>query len=279
MTVLGTGAALVRLVRVQRRQRAGGRTAWPPARSSTTNTAAAAAALGWMFIEWMPAASRPCSAPPPARSPGSWRSRRPPDSSGRWRRSSSAALAGRALLHGVRRSSRSSATTTRSTSSACTAWAARWGALATGLFASQGRERRGRRRAVLRQSGPARGRRSSRCWRPTSWPSSVTWVILKVVDAIVGLRVSDEDEVAGLDLSQHSETAYAMGGGSYSEYHSRQRVRRSHAPGGGESTPGALSAGGLIRAIGPLRYSGRRGRAGPPAAPSHPPTREKEFDA
>jgi ammonium transporter, Amt family len=45
-----------------------------------------------------------------------------------------------------------------------------------------------------------------------------TWVILKVVDAIVGLRVSDEDEVAGLDLSQHSETAYAMGGGSYSEF-------------------------------------------------------------
>ena len=45
-----------------------------------------------------------------------------------------------------------------------------------------------------------------------------TFVILKVVDAIVGLRVTDEDEVVGLDLSQHSETAYAFGGGSYSEY-------------------------------------------------------------
>jgi Amt family ammonium transporter len=45
-----------------------------------------------------------------------------------------------------------------------------------------------------------------------------TWVILKVVDVIVGLRVTDEDEVAGLDLSQHSETAYALGGGSYSEF-------------------------------------------------------------
>ena len=30
--------------------------------------------------------------------------------------------------------------------------------------------------------------------------------------------MSDEDEVAGLDLSQHSETAYVLGGGSYSEY-------------------------------------------------------------
>ena len=48
--------------------------------------------------------------------------------------------------------------------------------------------------------------------------SVLTWVILKVVDATVGLRVADEDEVAGLDLSQHSETAYALGGGSYSEY-------------------------------------------------------------
>ncbi len=36
------------------------------------------------------------------------------------------------------------------------------------------------------------------------------WVLLKVVDAIVGLRVPEEDEVAGLDLSQHGETAYSL---------------------------------------------------------------------
>ena len=35
----------------------------------------------------------------------------------------------------------------------------------------------------------------------------------KIVDALVGLRVSVEDEMAGLDLSQHSETAYSAGGG------------------------------------------------------------------
>ena len=40
----------------------------------------------------------------------------------------------------------------------------------------------------------------------------MTTIILKVLDAIMGLRVSDEDEMAGLDLSQHSETAYALGG-------------------------------------------------------------------
>jgi Amt family ammonium transporter len=45
-----------------------------------------------------------------------------------------------------------------------------------------------------------------------------TTIILKVLDATMGLRVSDEDEMAGLDLSQHSETAYALGGSSYGEY-------------------------------------------------------------
>ena len=40
-----------------------------------------------------------------------------------------------------------------------------------------------------------------------------TVIILKIVDALVGLRVTAEDEMAGLDLSQHSETAYSAGGG------------------------------------------------------------------
>lgn len=37
-----------------------------------------------------------------------------------------------------------------------------------------------------------------------------TLVILKVVDLTVGLRVSEEDEVQGLDLSQHGEEGYAF---------------------------------------------------------------------
>jgi Amt family ammonium transporter len=36
------------------------------------------------------------------------------------------------------------------------------------------------------------------------------FVLLKVVDALVGLRVTEEDEVAGLDLSQHGENAYTL---------------------------------------------------------------------
>jgi ammonium transporter, Amt family len=41
--------------------------------------------------------------------------------------------------------------------------------------------------------------------------------ILKLVDATIGLRVAEDDELAGLDLSQHSEAGYAFGeGGSLS---------------------------------------------------------------
>jgi Amt family ammonium transporter len=36
-----------------------------------------------------------------------------------------------------------------------------------------------------------------------------TWVILKAVDRLVGLRVLPEEERMGLDLSQHNERAYS----------------------------------------------------------------------
>ena len=37
----------------------------------------------------------------------------------------------------------------------------------------------------------------------------VTFIILKVVDMIVGLRVSKEDEVEGLDITLHGETVHS----------------------------------------------------------------------
>jgi Amt family ammonium transporter len=35
-------------------------------------------------------------------------------------------------------------------------------------------------------------------------------VLLKIVNRLVGLRVSGEDESMGLDLSEHNESAYAL---------------------------------------------------------------------
>ena len=37
----------------------------------------------------------------------------------------------------------------------------------------------------------------------------VTFILAKIVDATVGLRVSEEEEYVGLDISQHGEVAYA----------------------------------------------------------------------
>lgn len=37
---------------------------------------------------------------------------------------------------------------------------------------------------------------------------AITFILLKVIGAITGLRVSEEDEVMGLDLSQHEESGY-----------------------------------------------------------------------
>ncbi|HVJ05113.1 MAG TPA: ammonia channel protein, partial [Candidatus Saccharimonadales bacterium] len=37
-----------------------------------------------------------------------------------------------------------------------------------------------------------------------------TWVLLKVVDLTVGLRVSADQEVQGLDLSQHGQEGYTF---------------------------------------------------------------------
>jgi Amt family ammonium transporter len=38
----------------------------------------------------------------------------------------------------------------------------------------------------------------------------VTYILLKVVDKLFGLRVQEGDEISGLDLSQHDETAYNL---------------------------------------------------------------------
>jgi ammonium transporter, Amt family len=38
----------------------------------------------------------------------------------------------------------------------------------------------------------------------------VAFILLKIVDALMGLRVEEEEELAGLDLSQHGENAYTL---------------------------------------------------------------------
>jgi Amt family ammonium transporter len=93
-----------------------------------------------------------------------------------------------------------------------------WGALATGLFAT----------TLVNEAGGdgLLYGNPKQLWIQLV-AVLVTWIlgfvmtaiILKVLDGTMGLRVTDEDEMAGLDLSQHSETAYMLGGSaSYGEY-------------------------------------------------------------
>jgi len=38
----------------------------------------------------------------------------------------------------------------------------------------------------------------------------ITWVLLKITEALVGNRVSSDEEVGGLDLASHNERGYDM---------------------------------------------------------------------
>ena len=44
-----------------------------------------------------------------------------------------------------------------------------------------------------------------------AWAFTVTWLVAQVVQRTVGLRVSDQIEVEGLDTAVHGESAYDFG--------------------------------------------------------------------
>ena len=43
-----------------------------------------------------------------------------------------------------------------------------------------------------------------------AWSVVVSFIIIKVVGATVGLRIDEEDEIEGLDLVSHGERGYDM---------------------------------------------------------------------
>ena len=42
------------------------------------------------------------------------------------------------------------------------------------------------------------------------WSGVVAFIAYKIVDLVIGLRVSEEEEREGLDISAHGESAYRM---------------------------------------------------------------------
>ncbi|MDP2644436.1 MAG: ammonium transporter [Desulfobacterales bacterium] len=82
-----------------------------------------------------------------------------------------------------------------------------WGALATGIFASKAVNPDGANGLLF--GNPAQFLiQLAGALAVIVFSVVLTAVILKVVDKTVGLRVTEEEEVQGLDLSQHSEVGY-----------------------------------------------------------------------
>jgi len=84
-----------------------------------------------------------------------------------------------------------------------------WGAIATGIFADA---------SVGGVSGLLQGNVAQFVAQVVdagvaiAYTVAVTYILAKVVDSLLGLRVTETEEYVGLDLSQHGEEAYAWGG-------------------------------------------------------------------
>jgi Amt family ammonium transporter len=94
-----------------------------------------------------------------------------------------------------------------------------WGALATGLFASKAINAAGADGLFYGNPGQL-GIQAVSVLATWAFAFLGSYVLLKVVDALVGLRVTEEEEFLGLDVSQHSENAYAFEVSGYGGGHS-----------------------------------------------------------
>ena len=84
-----------------------------------------------------------------------------------------------------------------------------WGALATGLFASTAINPDGAD-GLFFGNPSLLGIQALDAFTTIVYSIIVTFVILKAIDLVIGLRVSREDEIQGLDITQHSETGYSL---------------------------------------------------------------------
>ncbi|MFZ5763241.1 MAG: ammonium transporter [Thermodesulfobacteriota bacterium] len=84
-----------------------------------------------------------------------------------------------------------------------------WGALATGLFATTTVNAAGKD-GLFYGNPHLFTVQAMDAFTTIAYSMIATFIILKVVDAVVGLRVSTEDEVQGLDLTEHNEIGYSL---------------------------------------------------------------------
>ena len=82
-----------------------------------------------------------------------------------------------------------------------------FGALATGLFATTAVNAAGANGAFFGNFALLKAQMIS-VLAASVYAFVISWLLLKALDATLGLRVTEEEEVEGLDLSQHGESGY-----------------------------------------------------------------------
>jgi Amt family ammonium transporter len=84
-----------------------------------------------------------------------------------------------------------------------------WGALATGLFACKAVNAAGADGLFF--GNPAQlGIQFVAVLTTVVYSFVISFILLKIVDAIFGLRVEKADEIAGLDITEHQEAGYSL---------------------------------------------------------------------
>jgi Amt family ammonium transporter len=83
-----------------------------------------------------------------------------------------------------------------------------WGALATGLFAQKIFNAAGADGLFFGNPGLFVNQAIG-AFAAIAYSVALTFIILKIIDATVGVRVSSDEELQGLDISQHSEIGYS----------------------------------------------------------------------
>jgi Amt family ammonium transporter len=90
-----------------------------------------------------------------------------------------------------------------------------WGALATGVFAAAFAINSFSVDGLVNGGGfDQLGKQAVAVVATMVYSFVVTLVLLKVLDLVMGLRVSQDEEIAGIDASQHGERAYLLDGGA-----------------------------------------------------------------
>ena len=84
-----------------------------------------------------------------------------------------------------------------------------WGALATGIFATVAVNSAAADGAAFGNFSQL-GVQAIAVLASVTYSAVMTFVILKVINVFVGLRVPEDEEVLGLDASQHREAAYQV---------------------------------------------------------------------